>query len=468
MSASMKSQLKLLTLTKNSINRCKTFLRRNSNSLTPPNLLDLQGRGIFQHIYPEKSLNELSKRLSAPQCIYCGFDPTADSLHIGNLLAIIALIHGQRYGHNVIALVGGATAQVGDPSGKTKDRIPLDIHDVERNVEKIGENLQRIFNNHKTLLWENTHKSLHNVRIENNIHWYKDKNVVDFLSIVGRKFRMGPMLSKHSVQSRLSSEEGMSFTEFTYQIFQSFDWFQLYQKYNCRIQIGGTDQLGNILAGHDFIEKQIDDRVFGLTVPLVTTTAGNKLGKTAGNAVWLDPLKTSQYELYQYFLNVSDDEVEKYLKLFTFLSDDDIMNILKIQENTPDQRPAQKKLAEQVTLLVHGATGLQMAKIWTEALFQNSVEKLSQLSEDELKYAPVSLVTELPLQDDMTVKDMCMKIKCFRVEADAVRIIKNGGVYINHRRVTESSLLKHGTDILPNKLTLIRIGKKNFYIVKWI
>ncbi|XP_046554527.1 tyrosine--tRNA ligase, mitochondrial-like [Haliotis rubra] len=443
--------------------------KRLYSSQNSRNILTLHERGIFQTVFPEGSTAELLRRLSSQQCMYCGFDPTADSLHVGNLLAIIALIHCQRAGHNTIALVGGATAQIGDPSGKTKERIPMKLHQVEENVVKITENLQRVFSHHQNLLWKNN-KPLPEVRILNNLDWYRDMNIVDFLSTTGRHFRMGQMLSRHSVKSRLKSEDGMSFTEFTYQIFQSYDWLHLYKQHQCAIQIGGNDQLGNMTAGYELISRLTDNPVFGLTVPLITSSMGDKLGKTAGNAVWLCPTKTSPYLLYQYFLNLPDTDVEKYLKLLTFLPDQEIQDVLRKHKRNPEQRPGQRKIAEQVLLLVHGEQGLSEAVRWTDALFSGNIEGLARLTHTELlQLFNNADTTEMLLEPGMSVLDVCMKAGCFDRDVDAERIIQAGGVHINHRKVQQPDyVLIAGEHILPSNITLIRVGKKNYYVVKWV
>ncbi|KAK7112154.1 tyrosine--tRNA ligase, mitochondrial-like [Littorina saxatilis] len=451
------------------LQRCTRLWLQRLYSTSPNKMLSLHDRGVLQTVFPEGSVPQLSHHLAKPQTVYCGFDPTSDSLHIGNLLAIIALLHCQAAGHTPMALIGGATALIGDPSGKTTERLAMSTQDAESNVLKISENLERVAQNYTTHIIKDSGKQLSPLRILNNMEWYKGKSVVQFLSTVGRHFRMGPMLAKHSVQSRMSSPEGMSFTEFTYQIFQAYDWLHLLQEHQCSIQIGGNDQLGNIVAGYELISKVSKQPVFGLTVPLVTSTTGDKLGKTAGNAVWLDPKKTSAFELYQFFINVADADVVKYLKLFTFLPDQDIASIMTKQQGAPENRVAQKKLAEQVTLLVHGDAGVEQALEWTKALYGGSIEALASLQTTELRQlfnqAPVR---EMFLEPGMTIMDVCMKAGCFGRPVDAERIIKAGGVYLNHQRVQQPDfVLIPGQHVLSNNTTLIRVGKKNHYIVNW-
>ncbi|WAQ96502.1 SYYM-like protein [Mya arenaria] len=318
---------------------------------------------------------DLVKKLSSPQTVYCGFDPTADSLHVGNLLAIIALIHCQRAGHQPIALVGGATGQVGDPSGTKKERAMLGKEVLEGNVQGLMENLERVFTNHALYIWRD------------NRH-----------------------LPDVNVESRLGTKEGLSFTEFTYQIFQAYDWLQLAKKHNCYIQLGGNDQQGNITAGIELIDKALGEKCFGLTIPLVTTSQGHKVGKSEGNAVWLDPKKTTPYELYQYFFNVSEADLERFLHWFTFLPEEDISRLLREHKLSPEKRKPQKLLAEKVLLL----EGLIEAQRWTDAFFSPAPEALLHLSgEDMSRLFHSAPTTSLILEHGTTLLDLLMKIRSF-------------------------------------------------------
>ncbi|XP_035283458.1 tyrosine--tRNA ligase, mitochondrial [Anguilla anguilla] len=428
-------------------------------------------RGIIKDAFPDSAAQvELPRLLqNAPQTVYCGFDPTADSLHIGNLLAIIGLLHFRNAGHNVIALIGGATAQIGDPSGKTTEREKLSNDVVEDNTKGIRENLQRIFTNHE-LYYSNSDSGLGTFTVLNNASWYRGWNVVNFLSEVGRHFRMGTLLSRHSVQTRLKSAEGMSLTEFSYQLFQAYDFYHLNQCHDCRIQLGGTDQLGNLMSGHDYIHKVTGREVYGLTVPLVTSSTGDKLGKTGGNAVWLSRDRTSPFELYQYFLRQPDSAVEKYLKLFTFLSLAEVDQVIDLQRQDPGKRPAQKRLAAEVTKLVHGKEGLESAKRCTSALFHSSLQALQQMSDSELqelfREAPFC---ELLLEPGTTVLEACRRVEAVPHGARGYRMVTEGGVWINHSRADNpDQVLIPGQHILANGLTLLRVGKKNFYIIRWL
>lgn len=264
------------------------------------------------------------------------------------------LLHWQRAGHQVIALVGGATGLIGDPSHRKSERVEMERYLIEENVKSITNNIETIFNNHEEYLWKNKKATLKPPIIINNLNWYTNVDVIEFVRSIGKYFRMGTMLSRTSVQSRLNSDTGMSFTEFTYQVFQAYDWLQLMKNYKCHFQIGGSDQMGNIMSGHDLITKSTRKEVYGITLPLITAEGGKKFGKSLLNAVWLSPAKSSSFQLYQYFIRTKDSDVEKFLKLFTFIPLNKITEIMKSHMNDPEQRRAQKLLAKQVTLLVHG------------------------------------------------------------------------------------------------------------------
>ncbi|XP_041854038.1 tyrosine--tRNA ligase, mitochondrial [Melanotaenia boesemani] len=442
-----------------------------SSSLHNGLLLSLHKRGILKDSFPEKAAQDQLPRLlqSNPQTIYCGFDPTADSLHVGNLLAIIGLLHFRSAGHHVLAVVGGATAQIGDPSGKTTERERLSPDVAEANTHGIRESIQRIFTNHEVYFHDSS-RTLGTVTVLNNLSWYKSWDVVGFLSEVGRHLRMGTMLSRHSVQSRLKSADGMSLTEFTYQVFQAYDFYHLNQIYGCKIQIGGTDQLGNLMSGHEYIHKVSGEEVYGLTIPLVTSSVGDKLGKTAGNAVWLNRDKTSPFELYQFFLRQPDASVERYLKLFTFLPLAEVEKLMEQQREDPSKRLAHKRLAAEVTKLVHGKEGLESAKRCTNALYHSNVQALEEMSDEELqelfREAPFH---ELLLEPGTTVIDACRKANAIPDGPRGYQMVSDGGVWINHKRADNpEQVLVPKLHILSNGLSLLRVGKRNFYIVKWL
>ncbi|KAG0724458.1 Tyrosine--tRNA ligase, mitochondrial [Chionoecetes opilio] len=383
---------------------------------TSHNILKLEDRGLWADYFPDSNVNKLIQELTRkPQTVYSGFDPTADSLHVGNLLIIMALLHCQRAGHNVIALVGGATAQIGDPSGKKSERPQLSVSEVQSNSQSILENLNRIFMNHQQYFWEQEDDSLlPAMRTENNIDWYGHLSVVEILREAGRHIRIGDMLSRTSVASRLESSEGLSFTEFSY-------------------QIGGSDQMGNIHTGYHLVNKLRDVTVTGLTTPLITNESGDKFGKSGGNPVWLDSKKTSTFDFYQFFIRVKDSEVEKYLKLLTFLPLDDIAGIMEKHKS---------------------------AKRTTEALYGSQPEALAEMTKDEVeavfKSAPS---TSLLLEPGTSILDMALKAGCFLEERDGRRIIEAGGFYVNLARVTNPDLIIiPEAHMLPNGLSVVRVA----------
>ncbi|XP_006727755.1 tyrosine--tRNA ligase, mitochondrial isoform X2 [Leptonychotes weddellii] len=447
---------------------------RESHSGAQGLLAVQKARGLFKEFFPERGTNidlpELFDRGTGnfPQTVYCGFDPTADSLHVGHLLALLGLFHFQRAGHNVIALVGDATARLGDPSGRTKEREALEPERVRSNARALRQGLEAMVANHQQLFANG--RTWGSFTVLDNSAWYQKQHLVDFLAAVGGQFRMGTLLSRQSVQTRLRSPEGMSLAEFLYQVLQAYDFYYLFQHYGCRVQLGGSDQLGNILSGYEFIHKLTGEDVFGITVPLITSTTGAKLGKSAGNAVWLNRDKTSPFELYQFFVRQQDDLVERYLKLFTFLPLPEIDHIMQLHDKEPEKRGPQKRLAAEVTKLVHGQEGLDSAKRCTQALYHSSTDALEVMSDQELKelFKEASF-SELVLDPGTSVLDTCRKANAIPDGPRGYRMITEGGVSINHRQVTNpETVLVVGQHILKNGLSLLKIGKRNFYIIKWL
>ncbi|CAB0040847.1 unnamed protein product [Trichogramma brassicae] len=434
------------------------------------NVLKLHERGMFQDIFPDTSANQVSNLVNEnSQAVYAGFDPTADSLHIGNLLVLMNLLHWQRGGHRVIALLGGATGLIGDPSHRLNERIAMEQTVIDYNIKGIKNDIMNVFHNHEKYFWKNNNFQLKPLTIINNIDWYKNVNIIEFIRTVGKHFRMGTMLGRTSVQSRLKSDSGMSFTEFSYQLFQAYDWMHLLENYNCRFQIGGNDQMGNIMSGHELISRTSKKSVFGFTLPLITAEGGKKFGKSLGNAVWLAPEKSSSFDLYQFFVRTTDNDVENYLKLFTFLPLKQIAHIVKEHKEKPEERKAQKILAENVTLLVHGEQGLEAAKTTSMLLYDKSIESLSSMTQDQVTQAfEGSKVIDLVPDENMTVLDLAMKAECFKTMKDAIRVINAGGFHINYTRITDIDQIISGKHRLKNDVTLIRVGKKTYFVIKWL
>ena len=413
-------------------------------------LEDLQYRGLINQITDEEGLKKIIAEESVK--LYCGFDPTADSLHIGHLLPILILRRFQLAGHQPIALVGGATGLIGDPSGKKAERTLNAKETVENWVESIKGQLSRFLDFDSK---ENP------ATMANNYDWTGKMDVITFLRDVGKNFGLNYMLAKDTVQSRL--ETGISFTEFSYMILQSLDFLKLYETENCRLQIGGSDQWGNITAGLELIRKTHEEaKAFGLTVPLVTKADGTKFGKTEGNAVWLDPEKTSPYEFYQFWINTDDRDVVNYLKYFTFLSHEEIEKLAKATAEQPEKRLAQKALAEDITKLVHGEAALKQAIRISEALFSGNIKELNG-AEIEQGFKDVPSYTNK--EAEVNLVDLLVASKISPSKRQAREDIQNGAIYINGDRMTDLGYVLSDLDKIEGKFTIIRRGKKKYYLI---
>ena len=418
------------------------------------NLLDtLQSRHLFEAATSEA----LRPALNKPITVYCGFDPTNRSLQAGNLVAITVLAHFQRAGHKVIALVGGATGLIGDPSGKSTERNALTAEEVQYNLEGIKENLSRFLDFNPN--------SANPATLVNNYDWFKDFTFITLLRDVGRYFRVNAMLAKDSVKKRLESQDGMSFTEFCYQILQGYDFYHLYKTRGCRLQIGGSDQWGNITAGTDYIRRMgITDECFGMTIPLVTDSQGRKFGKSEGNAVYLDHTKTSYYDFYQFFLRSTDVDVIRYLKIFTFLPMERIAELETLVATAPEKREAQKVLAEEMTRSVHGAHGLEVAQRASNAFFGGSLDGLTA-AELESVFASVPSkeipnVIGQPLLDIAAASGLCAS------KSEARRLLQQGGLSINQTRVTDPAAVVTPDMLIEGRIMVLRSGKKSYCLVK--
>uniref|UniRef100_A0A8D0G2M7 Tyrosine--tRNA ligase n=1 Tax=Sphenodon punctatus TaxID=8508 RepID=A0A8D0G2M7_SPHPU len=455
-----------------------TPLLRRARTAAKGLLAEQCERGLFQEVFPARSAEEqlpalLEEPGRAPLAVYCGFDPTADSLHVGHLLTVMGLLHFQRAGHDVIALVGGATARLGDPSGRAKERAPLSEELARQHALGLCEGLQRLFDNHRLLLCPPVaagRKGLGSVTLLDNSSWLGREPVLTFLGGVGSRLRMGTLLSRESCQARLNSPDGMSLAEFLYPALQASDFLHLHRHHGCRIQLGGADQMGNIMSGYELVTKVTGEDVFGITVPLITNTAGDKLGKSAGNAVWLNRYKTSPFELYQFFVRQPDSTVKRYLKLFTFVPLAEIDHIMEMHAEKPEKWAPQKRLAAEVTKLVHGKEGLESAKRCTKALYYNNLDALEAMSDQELQelFQEAAFV-ELLFDPGTTVLDLCRKANAIQDGPKGYRRITDGGVHINHIQVTNpDAVLVIGQHILKNGLSLLKVGKKHFYVIKWL
>ncbi|MCG8396626.1 tyrosine--tRNA ligase [Bacillus atrophaeus] len=419
------------------------------------NLLeDLSFRGLIQQITDEEGLN---KQLNEDKIrLYSGFDPTADSLHIGHLLPILTLRRFQLAGHHPIALVGGATGLIGDPSGKKAERTLNTADIVVEWSQKIKNQLSRFLDFDAT---ENP------AVMANNFDWIGKMNVIDFLRDVGKNFGINYMLAKDTVSSRI--ESGISYTEFSYMILQSFDFLNLYRDQGCKLQIGGSDQWGNITAGLELIRKSEEEgsKAFGLTIPLVTKADGTKFGKTEGGAIWLDKEKTSPYEFYQFWINTDDRDVVKYLKYFTFLSKEEIEAHAEKTETAPEKREAQKRLAEEVTELVHGREALEQAINISQALFSGNIKELSA-QDVKVGFKDVPSL-EAERSQELTLVDVLVESKLSPSKRQAREDIKNGAVYINGERQTEIGHNLSAEDRIEDQFTVLRRGKKKYFLITY-
>ncbi len=414
----------------------------------------LKERGFIEAL----TSDELHQLTQQPTRIYCGFDPTADSLHLGNLVAIMGLAWFQRFGHMPVAIVGGATGMIGDPSGKSAERQLLDEATLENNLKGIRKNLE--------IILDFQHADARPL-ILNNFDWYKDFSFIQFLREIGSLYRIGPMLAKESVKLRLQSEEGMSFTEFSYQILQGYDFLHLYQHYGVTIQLGGSDQWGNITAGTDLIRKVHGKSAYGITFPLLTRSDGQKFGKSEKGAIWLSPEKLSSYEFYQYLIRVEDADVIKLMRMLTFMDMAEIRHYEKqMQEADAVPRTAQKRLAEEITRLVHGKEGLQTAIRVTEGIAPGMQ---TQLNANMLESVASDMPScQLPLEKVLNIKliDLLVEIGLQGSKGEARRLLRNGGVYINNEKIEDENCVINHKLLIDNNLMLIAVGKKNKMLVR--
>jgi tyrosyl-tRNA synthetase len=394
--------------------------------------------------------NELKKKLEKEKIVlYAGFDPTAPSLHLGNLLVILTLKRFQNFGHKPLAIIGGGTALIGDPSGKQKERELQLKEKIEQNKEKISKQI-------KSFLGE--------VKIYDNYEWFSQINTVSFLRDYGKYFQVGEMISKESVKSRISTT-GISFCEFSYMVLQAIDFLKLFEKENCELQIGGSDQWGNIVCGIDLIKKIHKREVFGLTLPLLLTKSGKKFGKTEKGAIYLDKNLTLPYQFYQYFINAADEDVVLFLKRFTFLSKEEILEIEKEHFKDPKKRLAQKTLAQKLTEIVHGKKELERVEKISEILFYGNVK---DLKEEEIKEAFFNVPSEkISLKEKgISILDLLKEGKVVPSKSEAKRLIKQGGISVNGELVLDLEKKFSKEEALYGRYFVIRKGKKHYFLVE--
>lgn len=415
-------------------------------------LEDLKWRGLLYQQTDEEGLADVleNEKIS----LYCGVDPTADSMHIGHIVPLLTLRRFQMHGHRPILLVGGATGMIGDPSGRNEERQLQTTEQIDRNVEGIKVQMQQIFD----------FQTENGAKMVNNRDWIGAMSVIEFLRDYGKLISVNYMLAKDSVASRL--ETGISFTEFSYTLIQAIDFNHLYDNYKCRVQIGGSDQWGNITSGLEVIRKTHDEeaKAFGITIPLVTKADGTKFGKSAGGSVWLDAKKTSPYEFYQFWINTSDADVVKYLKIFTFISREDIESLESSVETEAHLRKAQKVLAEEMTKLIHGESALDDALRITKALFSGD---LKALSVSEMKAAFKDVPSIEMEREPKSIVDLIVEAGISTSKRQAREDVTNGAISVNGEKVTDLEYVIDEKDRLEDAFSIIRRGKKKYHMVQF-
>ena len=424
-------------------------------------ITELEWRGLVQDIMPGTE-EQLLKEMTAT---YIGFDPTADSLHIGSLVPIILLVHLEKFGHKPVALIGGATGMIGDPSGKSDERNLLDEETLAKNVTGIKAVLSRFLDFNST--------SVNAPVLVNNYDWMKDFSFIDFAREVGKRITVNYMMAKDSVKKRLSGEgEGMSFTEFTYQLIQGYDFVHLYDKHNCKLQMGGSDQWGNITTGTELIRRMKGDgaKAYAMTCPLITKADGSKFGKSEGGNIWLTSGKTSVYKFYQFWLNTADSDAMKYIKIFTFLKQETVNKLISEHEAEPHLRALQKRLAEEITIFVHSKEELEKAIQASNILFGKSTsDDLKKLSNEQFLEifdgVPQAIISQEDIDNGLSIVDaLAGKTNFLASNGEAKRELKANAVSVNKEKVSEDFKLS-SADLINGKFVLIGKGKKNNYIL---
>ncbi|MEN9859417.1 MAG: hypothetical protein RIT50_1539 [Bacteroidota bacterium] len=421
------------------------------------NLLDeLSWRGMIQDIMPG-TREQLEKELTTG---YIGFDPTADSLHIGSLLPILLLVHFQKAGHKPIALIGGATGMVGDPSGKSEERNLLNEETLQRNILGVKAQLEQFLNFSPTLP--------NAAELVNNYDWFKSISFIDFLRDTGKHITVNYMMAKDSVKKRIEGETGISYTEFAYQLMQAYDFYWLFQQKQCKLQMGGSDQWGNMTTGTELIRRKCGGEAFVFTNPLVTKSDGGKFGKTEAGNIWLDPAKTSPYQFYQFWLNASDTDATRWIKLFTFLTREEIDSITETHLQNPSARTMQRKLASEVTSFVHGQAELSKAIETTEKLFSNQQAPIESLSETDLEQIQGVIKVEVDkasLAEGIDIVSLLANTGIFPSKGEARKTIQGGGVSINRKKIESVELKVDSSFLLHQRYILIQKGKKNYFLI---
>ncbi|EMS24167.1 tyrosyl-trna synthetase [Rhodotorula toruloides NP11] len=486
-----------LRLLRCSCTRSRATARSSSASARRANVIrELEERGMLA----ELTSRAARTHVESPTTVYLGVDPSARSLHVGNLLALIGLLHFRLHGHTAVALIGGATGAIGDPSGRSTERNALSPEVLASNVESITKQFTTFLERGVTFAQSRTRRrdaeeaargDGGSVKVVNNLDWTGSMTLIDFLSSVGKMARVSTMLSRESVKSRLESSSGISFTEFSYQLLQAYDFLRLHRDLGCTMQLGGSDQLGNIVSGIDLIRRSNfiesgegegeakEDPAFGLTFPLLTTAAGEKFGKSAGNAIWLDPAMTSPFEVYQFFLRTTDEEVEKYLKIFTFIRVVEIEGIMQDHKANPKNRIAQKVLAAEATELIHGATGLNQALAATSVFYGSDlaslitpeiIQALDGAATSSASTAAIpSLLARLPKEEFLgqALEKLAIASGLMASKTQARKAIEAGTIQLNGARIPPKSYQRtiSDADLLDGRLVVIKAGKTAHKVV---
>jgi tyrosyl-tRNA synthetase len=419
---------------------------------------ELKWRGMIQDIMPGTE-EQLEKEMTAG---YIGFDPTSDSLHIGSLVPILLLVHLQNAGHKPFALVGGATGMVGDPSGKSEERNLLSEETLNHNLAGVKKQLEKFLDFNPDLP--------NRAEMVNNYDWFRDMSFLTFIRDIGKHITVNYMSAKDSVRKRLDGENGMSFTEFTYQLVQGYDFYWLYANRNCKLQMGGSDQWGNITTGTELIRRKTggEGEAFAFTCPLLTKADGGKFGKTEKGNIWLDPEKTTPYQFYQFWLNAADTDAEKWIKIFTFLTQADISSLLEQHRLRPETRQLQKTLAQHVTTFVHGQEGYEKALADTEKIFANQSAPAESLSEADLQSMEGIARFDFPaaaIGQGIDVVSFLAQTTIIASKGEARKLIQGGGISINRKKTEDPKDLVDSSSLLHGKYILVQKGKKNYYLV---
>jgi tyrosyl-tRNA synthetase len=420
-------------------------------------LEELSWRGLVDNTTDEEALD---KRLGSPTTLYCGFDPTADSLHVGNLVPLLALRRFQLQGHSPIALAGGATGSIGDPSGKSAERQLLTREILTDNITKVKGQLARLLD---------FETKVNPARLLDNADWTAGISFLDFLRDIGKHFSVNMMVSKESVRARMEDREtGISYTEFSYMLLQAFDFYHLRNEFECEIQIGGSDQWGNITAGIELSRKKLSKTVYGITLPLITNSDGSKFGKTAAGAIWLDPAKTSVYRFYQFWIRTDDRDAIRYLNYFTFLSQQEIGELESQHAEAPERRAAQKALAITMTTMIHGREATDEALKASKILFGGELEGITEATfSDIINEIPSVVIPKSNLSGDYTLVDLVVEAKLCPSKGQARKDIAGGGINLNNERQQDPMMMVKAEHLLFERFILLRKGKKNYLLASF-